>query len=160
MAIENTPSKNVIVLNLEETVSSHTISAKTLNVNEDLHKNASNKPKNNTPQNVNAFPTDHIDAVDGNITIDNNFSIPNNIPDSIMDNCQLIDFSVSDSITSSNTSSNNNDALSNTTSIDIDNMLKQVRKINITYFLQINGTFKDIINTFHHKIRCKIKPII
>ena len=87
MAIENTPSKNVIVLNLEETVSSHTILAKTLNVNEDLHKNASNEPKNNTPQNVNAFPTDHIDEVDDNITIDNNFSIPNNIPDSIMDNC-------------------------------------------------------------------------
>ena len=48
---ENTPSKNVIVSNLEETVRAHTILAGTLNVKEDLKENASDIPKNNTPEN-------------------------------------------------------------------------------------------------------------
>ena len=63
MTIENTPSKNV-VLNLEEIVSARTILAGTPNVKEDMKENASEIPKNNTTENVNDFPIDHIDAVD------------------------------------------------------------------------------------------------
>ena len=51
LEIENTPSKNVNVSNLEETVRAHTILAGTLNVKEDLKENASYIPKNNTPEN-------------------------------------------------------------------------------------------------------------
>ena len=88
MTIENTPSKNVIVSNLEETVSAHTILAGTPNAKEDMKENASDIPKNNTPENVNDFPIEQIDAVDRNtITTDNN-SISNNIADSIPDNSQ------------------------------------------------------------------------
>ena len=54
MEIENTPSKNVIVSNLEETVSAHT----------GMKKNISDIPKKNTQENVSEFPMDHIDAVD------------------------------------------------------------------------------------------------
>ena len=86
MAIENTPSKNVIVSNLEETVSAHTILAGRLNAKEDMKENASDLSKNNTPENVNDLPIDHIDAVDRNTITDNNNSISNNIPDGIPDN--------------------------------------------------------------------------
>ena len=85
-------SKNVIVSKLEESVSAHKILAGTLNVKEDLKENASNKQKNNTPEIVNDFSTDHIDAVDWNIITGDNNSIPNNIPGSIPDNSKLIDF--------------------------------------------------------------------
>ena len=74
VAIENTPPKNV-VSNLEETVSAHTILAGTPNVKEDMKENASEIPKNNTPENVNDFPIDHIDAVDRNTITDDNNSI-------------------------------------------------------------------------------------
>ena len=112
VTIENTPSKNVIVSNLEETVSAHTILAGTPNVKEDMKKNASNIRKNNTPENVNDFPIEQIDAVDRNIITDDNNSISNNIADSIPDNSQQIDFVVSDdNISNNNTSSNDNDAL-------------------------------------------------
>ena len=77
VAIENTPSKNV-VSNLGE----HTILAGTPNVKEDMKENASDIPKNNTSENVNDFPIDHIDAVDRNTITDDNNSILNNIPDS------------------------------------------------------------------------------
>ena len=42
-------------------------------------------------------------------------SISNNIPDSIPDNSQRIEFVVSDNISNSSTSSNDNDALSDMT---------------------------------------------
>ena len=106
VTIENTPSKNVIVSNLEETVRALTILAGTPNVKEDMKENASGIPKNNTPENVNDFP----------------------IADRIPDNNQQINFVVSDNISNNNTSSNDNDALSNMTSMDIDDMLMEVRK--------------------------------
>ena len=80
VAIENTPSKDVIVSNLKEIVSTHTIFAGTPNVKEDMRENASDTPKNNTPENVNNFPIDYIDAVDRNTITDDNESIFNNIP--------------------------------------------------------------------------------
>lgn len=55
-------------------------------------------------------------------------NIPENVLDSISDNNQLIDFVASDKIANKNTSSNDNDALSNTTSTDIHDMLTQERK--------------------------------
>ena len=55
VAIENTPPKNVIVSNLEEIVSTHTILAGTPNIKEDMKENASDIPKNNTQENVNDF---------------------------------------------------------------------------------------------------------
>ena len=102
MAIENTPSKNVIVIvsNLEGTVSTHIILARTLNVKENLKGNCSNISKNNTLENVNDFPTDHIDAVDGNIITDNNNVIPSSFPD----NDKIITFVVSDNIANNSTS--------------------------------------------------------
>ena len=128
VTIENTPSKNVIVSNLKEIVSAHTILAGIPNVKEDMKENASDIPKNNTPKNVNDFPIEQIDAVDPNTITDDNNSISNNIADSIPDNSQQIDFVVSDNISNNNTSSNDNDALSNMTSMDIDDMLMEVRK--------------------------------
>ena len=128
MTKENTPSKNVIVSNLEEVVSAHTIPAGIPNVKEDMKENASDIPKNNTSENVNDFPIEQIDAVDPNTITDDNNSISNNIADSIPDNSQQIDFVVSDNISNNNTSSNDNDALSNMTSMDIDDMLMEVRK--------------------------------
>ena len=113
-------SKNVIVVNLEETVSANTILARTPNVKEDIKENASDIPKNSTPENVNDFPIDHIDAVDRNTITDENKSISNIIPD----NSQQIDFVVSDN---TNTSSNYNDVASSITSTDIDDMLMEVR---------------------------------
>ena len=80
MAIENTPSKNDILSNLEETVSANTILAGTPNVKGDIKENASDIPKNNTPENVNDFLIDHIDAVDWNTITDDNNSISNIIP--------------------------------------------------------------------------------
>ena len=75
VAIENTPSKNGILSNLEETVSVNTILAGASNVKEDIKENASDVPKNNTPENVNDFLIDHIDAVDRNTIADDNDSI-------------------------------------------------------------------------------------
>ena len=68
VAIENTPSKNGILSNLEETV-------RAPNVKEDIKENASDIPKSNTPENVNDFLIDHIDAVDRNTIADDNDSI-------------------------------------------------------------------------------------
>ena len=52
-------------------------------------------PKNNTADNLNDFPNDQIDVVDWNtITHDNN-SVSNNILNSIPDNSQQIDLTVS-----------------------------------------------------------------
>ena len=119
----NTSSKNVIVVNLEETVSANTILARTPNVKEDIKENVSNIPKNSTPENVNDFPIDHINAVDRNTITDENNSISNIIPDS----SQQIDFVVSDNISNNNTSSNYNDVVSSITSTDIDDMLMEVR---------------------------------
>ena len=45
-----------------------------------MRENASDTPKNNTPEIVNNFPIDHIDAVDRNTITDDNESIFNNIP--------------------------------------------------------------------------------
>ena len=128
VSVENTPSKNVIVSNLEETVSAHTILAGTPNVKEDMKGNALDITKNNTPENGNDFPIEQIDTVDRNTITDDNNSISNNIADSIPDNSQRIDFVVSENISNNNTSSNDNDALSNMTSIDIDDMLMEVMK--------------------------------
>ena len=75
VAIENTPSKNGILSNLEETVSVNTILVGAPNVKEDIKENASDVPKNNTPENVNDFLIDHIDAVDRNTIADDNDSI-------------------------------------------------------------------------------------
>ena len=69
-----------------------------------------------------------IGTVDRNTITDDNNSISNNITDSIPDNSQQIDFVASDKISNNNTSSNDNDALSNMTSMDIDDMLMEVRK--------------------------------
>ena len=127
VAIENTLFKNVS--NLEETVSAHTILVGTLNVKEDLKENSSDIPKNNIPENVNGFLTDHIDAVDRNITDDN--SIPNNIPGSIPHKGQLIDFVVSDNIANNNTRLIiMTRCLIRETSTDIDDILTQVREKN------------------------------
>ena len=123
VAIVNTSSKNVIVLNLEETVSANTILARTPNVKEDIKENASDIPKNSTPENVSDFHIDHIDAVDRNTITDENNSISNIIPD----HSQRIDFVVSDKISNNNTSSNYNDVVSSITSTDIDDMLMEVR---------------------------------
>ena len=128
VTIKNTPSKNVIVSNLEETVSAHIILARTPNVNEDMKGNASDIPNKNTAESVNDLPIEQTDAVDRNTITDDNNSISNNIADSIPDNSQQIDFVVSENISNNNTSSNDNDALSNTTSMDIDDMLMKVRK--------------------------------
>ena len=78
VAIEHTPSKN-IASDFEETVSAHTNLAKTLNVKEELKKNASAIPKSDTLANVNHFSTDHVDAVDRNIITDQNNSNPKKI---------------------------------------------------------------------------------
>ena len=75
--------------------------------------------------NVNDFPIDHIDAVDRSTITDDNNSISSNIPDSIPDNSQQIVFVVKDNIANNNTNSNDNDTLSNMTSMD---MLTEVRK--------------------------------
>ena len=128
VTIENAPSKTVIVSNLEEIVSAHTILAGIPNVKEDMTENASDIPKNNTPENFNDFSIEQIDAVDRNTITDDNNSISNIIADSILDNSQQIDFVVSHNISNNNTSSNDNDALSNMTSMDIDDMLMEVRK--------------------------------
>ena len=128
VTINNTPSKNVIVSNLEETVSAHTILARTPNVKEDMKGNASDIPNKNTAESVNDLPIEQTDAVDRNTITGDNNSISNNIADSIPDNSQQIDFVVSENISNNNTSSNDNDALSNTTSMDIDDMLMKVRK--------------------------------
>ena len=109
-------------------VMAHTILVRTPNVKEDMKKNALEIPKNNTPENVNYFPIDHINGADRSTIPGDNNSISINIPDSIPDNSQGIDFVVSDGILNNNTSSNDNDALSNTTSMDIDGMLTEVRK--------------------------------
>ena len=103
-----------------------------MNVKEDLKEYNLDIPKNNKPKHVNNFSTDHIDAADRNIIIDKNNSNPNNIPESLPDNSQLIDLMATEYIAHNNTSSNNNNnALSNTTSTEIDDMLAQVRKINV-----------------------------
>ena len=102
-----------------------------------MKENTSDIPKNNTPKNVNDFPIDYIEAVDRNTITDDNNGISNNIPDGIPNNIQLIDFMVSDNILNNNTSSNDNDALSNMTSMDTDGMLtgvwKNKRKEYISY---------------------------
>ena len=82
----------------------------------------------NTPENGDDFPIEQVDTVDRNTITDDNNSISNNIVDNIPDNSQQIDFVVSENITNNITSSNDNDALSNMTSIDIDDMLMEVRK--------------------------------
>ena len=103
MVIDNTLSKNIIVSNLEETVSTHAFLTGTLNVKEDLKENTPDIPKNKTADNVNVFPTDQIDIVNWNTITDDNNSISNNILDSIPDNSQQIDLMVSDNIKSNNT---------------------------------------------------------
>ena len=50
-------------------------------------------------------------------------TVSNNIPDSIQDTSKRIDFVVSDNISNNNTSPNDNDAWSNMTSMDIDDIL-------------------------------------
>ena len=126
-SIENITSKNV-VSNLEETVSAHTILAGTPNVKEDMKKNASDLPKNNTPENDNDFPFDHVDSADRNTITDDNSIISDNILDSVPNNSQRINSVASDNISNNNTSSNDNDAFSNMTSMEIDDMLTEVRK--------------------------------
>ena len=80
--------------------------------------------------NLLTYLLDHIDAVDWNTSTDDNNSISNNIPDSIQNNVQRIDFVVSNNILNSNTSSNENenDALPNKTLIDIDDIITEGRK--------------------------------
>ena len=102
--------------------------AGTTNAMEDIEENASDIPKNNTPENVIDIPIDHIDAVDWNTIRDDNNSISKIIPDNILHNSQRIDFAVNDNISKNNTSSNDNDAVSNMTSMDIDGMLTEVSK--------------------------------
>ena len=63
-----------------------------------------------------------------NTTTDTNNIISNIITDSIPDNSQQIDFVVSDNISNNSPSSNCNDAVPNMTSMDIDDMLTEVRK--------------------------------
>ena len=131
VAIENKPSKNVTVSNLEKTFSAHTILDGTPNVKEDVKENALDIPKNNTPENDwHGSPIEHIDTVDQNTITDDKNSIPNIIPDSILDNSQRIDFMVNDNISNNNTSSDDNDAVSNMTLMDIDDVLTEVRKNN------------------------------
>ena len=113
MAIEKRPSKNVIVSNWEETVSVHNNLAGTLNLNLMYKENASDKPKNNTPEIIHDFSTDHIDAVDRNTITEDNINIQKNISHSIPDNSQLIDFVVCDNMGNNSTNSNNNDWLFN-----------------------------------------------
>ena len=84
-------------------------------------ENASDKPKNNTPEIIHDFSTDHIDAVDRNTITENNINIQKNISHSIPDNSQLIDFAVCDNMGNNSINSNNNDWLFN-------DMLTQVRK--------------------------------
>ena len=81
-------SKNVIVSYCFKfrRNNANTILAGTPNVKEDIKENASDIPKNNTPENVNDLPIDHIDAVDRNTITDDNNSFSNIIPDSIPDN--------------------------------------------------------------------------
>ena len=98
MAIEHTLSTNVIVSNLKETISTPTILAETPNVNPSIQSIG-------TPSQT-------------KITV---FQIPDRFPA----NSQRIDFVVSDS---SSTSSDGKDALSNMTSMDIDEILTEVRK--------------------------------
>ena len=117
-----------VVLYLEETVCAHTILAGTPNAKENIKENSSYIPKNNTPENFNDFPIDHIDEVNRNTITDNNNSISNNIPESILNNSQRIEFVISDNISNNNTSSNHNDTLPNMTSMDIGDMLTKVRK--------------------------------
>ena len=118
-----------------------------MNVKEDLKEYTLDITKSDKPKHVNNFSTDHIDAADPNIIIDKNNSNPNNIPESLSDNSQLIDLMASEYITNNNTSSNNNNnALSNTTSIEIDDMLAQVRKININ---NIFPTYQRDIQIYH-----------
>ena len=154
VAIENTPPKNV-VSNLEETVSAHTILAGTPNVKEDIKENASEIPKNNTPENV----SDHIDAVNRNTITDDNNSISNTIPDSIPDNSQQIDFVVSDNNNDYNNNSNDNDALSNMTSKDIDDMLTEVRKNKhkeyISYISTEHSKAPSILSTIELEVSNK-----
>ena len=150
VSIENTPSENVIVSNLEETVSAHTISDGTPNVKDDIKGNASDIPKNNTPENSNDFPIEQVDTVDRNTITDNNNSISNNIADNIPDNSQQIDFVVSENISNTNTSSNDNEALSNMTSTDIDDMLMEVRKTKHKEYI-------SYISTKHSKAPCSWK---
>ena len=150
VAIENTPSKNVIVSNFEETVSAHIILVGTPNVKQDMKENTSDIPKNNTPENVNDFPIDYIEAVDRNTIRDDNNSISNNIPDSIPDNIQLIDFMVSDNILNNNTSFNDNDELSYVTSMDTDGMLTGVWKIKHKEYISYISTEHS---NFHHSIK-------
>ena len=90
MAIDSTLSKNIIVSNLEVTVSAHTILTGTLNTKEVPKGNAPDIPKNNKADNANDFPTDRIDVVDRNTITGDNNSISNNIPDNISDNSQQI----------------------------------------------------------------------
>ena len=111
-------------------------------------ENASDKPKNNTPEIIHDFSTDHIDAVDRNTITEDNINIQKNISHSIPDNSQLIDFVVCDNMGNNSTNSNNNDWLFN-------DMLTQVRKNKRkVYFLHINEIFKDSINTFHLRLPC------
>ena len=92
VAIENTPPENVVT-SLEETISAHSILAGTPNVKEHMKENTSKIPKNNTPENVNDFPIDHIDAVNQNTITNDNNRISNTIPEginSIPDNSQRV----------------------------------------------------------------------
>ena len=167
VAIENTPSKNV-VSNLEEIVSAHTILAGTPNVREDMKENASEIPKNNTPENINNntpenindLPIDHIDAVDRKTITDDNNSISNTIPDNIPDNSQRRDFVVSDNISNNNTSSNDNDELSNMTSTDIDIMVTEVRKNKckeyISYISTEHSKAPSILSTIELEVSNEI----
>ena len=158
VAIENTPPENVVT-SLEETISAHSILAGTPNVKEHMKENTSKIPKNNTPENVNDFPIDHIDAVNWNTITDNNNSISNTIPDSIPDNSQRIDFVVSDNISNNNNNSNDNDALSNMTSTDIDDMLTEVRKNKhkeyISYISTEHSKAPSILSTIELEVSNK-----
>ena len=132
-----------------------------MNVKEHVKENASDIPKNNTPGKGSDFPIDHIDAVNWNTITDDYNSISNNIPDSVPDNSQQIDFVVSDNIASNSNRSNDNDALSNMTSMDIDDMVTEVSKSKhkeyISYISMKHSKTPSILSTTELEVSCKTK---
>ena len=129
-----------------------------MNVKEHVKENASDIRKNNTPGKGSDFPTEHIDAVNWNTITDDYDSISNNIPDSVPDNSQQIDFVVSDNIASNSNRSNDNDALSNMTSMDIDDMVIEVSKSkHKEYISYIYRKTPSILSTTELEVSCKTK---
>ena len=145
MTIENTLSKNICFKFRRN--STHTILTGILNVKEDLKENAPDIPMLLLTKSMQLAETQS----------DRNNSISHNFPDSIPDNSQQIDLMVSDNIANKDTSSSNNDALSNMTSMDMYNMFTQVRKINIQ---NIFPTHQRNIQRHHQKYQVKPKIYI